>query len=515
MNCNQCQEVQGNSCKIIGTCGKDDSLNSIYEGIRNFIMVLAKDTNAGVYDNVLEIDKYITNMLFLQITNVNFDKEDVKKYLEIGGDLIGKSVSLEEASNEVGFFCDDEDVHSVKQTIYYGLMGLGAYMHHANNLGFNAPEINSFVRRALEDLISDKRDLNSYIELMLATGNNCVAVMKLLDEANTTSFGNPEISNVNIGVGKNPGILISGHDMNDIKQLLIQTQGSGVDVYTHSEMLSAHYYPELKKFSHLVGNYGNAWYDQVTTFETFNGPIVFTTNCLVPPKKTSTYNNRVFTTGLTGMSEWSKVEEKVNGEKDFSKVIELAKKCAAPSPLEEGEIVGGFAHNQVLSLADTIVEKVKEGKIKKFVVMAGCDGRQSNRKYYTEFAAALPSDTIILTAGCAKYRYNKLELGSIDGIPRVLDAGQCNDSYSLAVIALKLAEVFECDVNELPIAYNIAWYEQKAITVFLALLSLGVKNIKVGPTLPAFLSDNVVQFLIENYNVSTISTVEEDLKTMI
>lgn len=516
MNCNQCQEVQGKACKVVGTCGKSETLHTCYEAIRNFIIPLAKEVNEGKYENVLEIDKYITDMLFIQITNVNFDTEDVKNYLEVEGSKVtGKTVSYEEEKNrDIGYIVSDVDITSLRETIYYGLMGLGAYLHHANNLGYNSVAINEFVRNTLVQLVNDELDLNAYIELMLETGTNCVNVMELLDKANTTSFGNPEISEVNIGTFNNPGILISGHDMNDIKQLLQQTKDSGVDVYTHSEMLSAHYYPELKKYSHLVGNYGNAWYDQTTTFETFNGPVIFTTNCLVPPKANNTYNDRVFTTGVTGMDQWKKIPVN-NGIKDFSEVIELAKKCPSPTGIETGKIVGGFAHNQVLALADTIIEKINEGKISKFVVMAGCDGRQSSRNYYTEFASKLPSDTIILTAGCAKYRYNKLDLGDIDGVPRVLDAGQCNDSYSLAVIALTLADVFKCDVNELPIAYNIAWYEQKAITVFLALLSLGVKNIKVGPTLPAFLSENVVNFLVENYNVSTITTVEEDMKTMI
>ncbi|MFV0424393.1 MAG: hydroxylamine reductase [Bacilli bacterium] len=516
MNCNQCQEVQKNGCRVIGTCGKVEELDFIYKGLRNFLMDLAKDTNSGVYSDIDEIDKYITDMLFLQITNVNFDLNDVKRYLETeGSSLVGRSVSYTEELKKGGFNTDDEDINSLKETIYYGLMGLSAYMHHANNLGYKSKEINVFVRKALEALLASDKDLNYYVELMLETGKYSVEVMKLLDEANTTKFGNPEISEVNIGVGNNPAILISGHDMNDIKQLLEQTEGLGIDVYTHSEMLSAHYYPELKKYEHLVGNYGNAWYDQVDTFETFNGPIIFTTNCLVPPKKNASYNDRVFTTGVTGMEGWKKITIDENGKKDFSPVIELAKQCDAPTQIESGTIVGGFAHNQVLALAETVIEKVREGKISKFVVMAGCDGRQSSRKYYTEFASSLPKSTIILTAGCAKYRYNKLNLGDIDGIPRVLDAGQCNDSYSLAVIALKLAEVFECDVNELPIAYNIAWYEQKAITVFLALLFLGVKNIKVGPTLPAFLSPNIVNFLVENYNVSTITTVEQDLNDLI
>ncbi|MFV0499873.1 MAG: hydroxylamine reductase [Bacilli bacterium] len=515
MNCNQCQEVQGRACKIIGTCGKNDELASVYLGLRQFLINLSIEVNAGKHSNVSEIDKYITDMLFLQITNVNFDIEDVKRYVEVeGSKLVGRDVKYKEEI-DLGFKVEDEDIVSLKETIYYGLMGLCAYLHHANNLGYKSEDISKFIRNTLELLVNKSYDLNDYIELMLETGSYCVKVMELLDKANTTSFGNPQISEVNIGVKKNPGILISGHDMNDIKQLLEQTNGSGVDVYTHSEMLSAHYYPELKKYEHLAGNYGNAWYDQVTTFESFNGPIIFTTNCLVPPKKNATYNDRVFTTGVTGMPDWTKINVDENGNKDFSDVIKLAKSCASPSEIESGAIVGGFAHNQVLSLADTIVEKINEGKIKKFIVMAGCDGRQSKREYYADFAKALPKDTIILTAGCAKYRYNKLDLGDIDGIPRVLDAGQCNDSYSLAVIALTLAKVLDCDVNELPIVYNIAWYEQKAITVFLALLSLGVKNIKVGPTLPAFLSPNVVNFLVENYNVSTISTVEEDLKAMI
>ncbi len=513
MNCNQCQEVQNNACKVVGSCGKSESLDSKYKSLREFIIDLALNIELGNYDESKAFDKYITDALFIQITNVNFELNYVNSFLEEGMKIV--KAQGEYLENNKSFYTDDEDIQSLRETIYYGLMGMAAYHYHAINLGYESQSIFKFTRVALSQLVNDELGLNDYVELMLETGRKSVEVMSRLDEANTSKYGNPQISHVNIGVKNKPGILISGHDMSDIEELLVQTKDSGVDVYTHSEMLSAHYYPNLNKYEHLVGNYGNAWYDQVKTFETFNGPIIFTTNCLVPPKKDASYNNRTFTTGVTGMPNWQRIENDENGKKDFSKVIELAKSTLPPQEIETGEIIGGFAHNQVISLADTIIEKIDEGKIKKFVVMAGCDGRQSKREYYTEFAKSLPADTIILTAGCAKFRYNKLNLGDIDGIPRVLDAGQCNDSYSLAKIALTLSEVLKCDINDLPIVYNIAWYEQKAITVFLALLSLNVKNIKVGPTLPAFLSPNIVSFLVDNYNVSTISTVSEDIKQMI
>lgn len=513
MNCNQCQEAQNNlACTVVGTCGKDERVDIALKGLRNVSMKLAK-ISEGVENN--ELDAYLVDALFMQITNVNFSFDDINDYLKSSSKFTNTEVDYLKEGREVeNFYTTDEDIKSIRETIYYGLMGMCAYYHHARNLSVESDEITKFLRSALVKLSDNSLCLEDYVGLMLSTGEYSVKVMQLLDSVHNETFGVPEISNVNIGVNNRPGILISGHDLNDIKQLLEQTKNSGVDVYTHSEMLSAHYYPELKKYEHLVGNYGNAWYDQVETFETFNGPIVFTTNCLVPPKKSATYNDRVFTTGVTGMNEWKKILVNEDGTKDFSEVINLAKSLESPTEIESGNITGGFAHSQVLSLADVIIEKINEGKIKKFVVMAGCDGRQAKRKYYEEFATSLPEDTIILTAGCAKYRYNKLGLGDIDGIPRVLDAGQCNDSYSLAAIALKLSEVLDCDVNDLPIVYNIAWYEQKAITVFLALLSLGVKNIKVGPTLPAFLSPNITKFLVDNYNVSTISDVETDMEEL-
>lgn len=514
MKCNQCQEAQNNiACEVFGSCGKDERVYQALEGLKNISIKLAcqfKDENNN------QLDNYLVDALFMQVTNVNFDFDAINAFLKEAEVFIGSEIDYVKEAKEIeDFYINDIDIRSLRQTIYYGLMGMCAYYHHARNLRKESDDVMIFLRSTLAKLADNSLDLEAYISLMIRTGEYSVKVMQLLDEVHNDTFGSPEISIVYIGVRDNPGILISGHDLNDIKQLLEQTKDSGVDVYTHSEMLSAHYYPELKKYEHLVGNYGNAWYDQTTTFETFNGPIVFTTNCLVPPRKSATYNNRVFTTGLTGMSQWKKINTNENGEKDFSEVINLAKTHKSPTEIENGNIVGGFAHNQVISLADTIVKKIKNGEISKFFVMAGCDGRQSKRKYYEEFATALPKDTIILTAGCAKYRYNKLNLGDIDGIPRVLDAGQCNDSYSLAAIALKLSEVLDCDINDLPIAYNIAWYEQKAITVFLALISLGVKNIKVGPTLPAFMSPNIVNFLVENFNVSTITDVETDMKELL
>ncbi len=408
---------------------------------------------------------------------------------------------------------ENEDIKSLRELLIYGLKGMAAYTEHAMNLGKTQDEIFAFIEKALLATEDDSLTGDELTALVLECGSYGVKAMALLDEANTSSFGNPVITKVNIGVGNRPGILISGHDLNDLKQLLEQSKDSGVDIYTHSEMLPGHYYPELKKYPHFFGNYGNAWWKQKEEFEKFNGPIVFTTNCIVPPSPKASYKDRVFTTNAAGYPGWKNIKVDANGNKDFSEVIELAKTCQAPTELEKGEIIGGFAHNQVLALADTVIENIKSGAIRKFVVMAGCDGRMASRNYYTEFAEKLPKDTIILTAGCAKYKYNKLNLGDINGIPRVLDAGQCNDSYSLAVIALKLKEVLGLnDVNELPIVYNIAWYEQKAVIVLLALLYLGVKNIHLGPTLPAFLSPNVAKVLVENFGIGTISTVDEDLK---
>ncbi|HQC70572.1 MAG TPA: hydroxylamine reductase, partial [Sedimentibacter sp.] len=415
-------------------------------------------------------------------------------------------------SSEVGVLATaNEDVRSLRELITYGLKGLAAYMKHANVLGYDDKEINTFMQSTLAKLLDDSLTVDDLVALTLETGKFGVSGMALLDKANTSTYGNPEITKVNIGVGKNPGILISGHDLGDLEQLLKQTEGTGVDVYTHSEMLPAHYYPHLKKYKHLVGNYGNAWWKQKEEFESFNGPVLMTTNCIVPPK--DSYKDRLFTTGSAGYPGCKHIEGSTGTEKDFTEIIELAKKCAPPTEIETGEIVGGFAHEQVFALADKVVDAVKSGAIKKFFVMAGCDGRAKSRNYYTEFAKALPEDTVILTAGCAKYKYNKLNLGDIGGIPRVLDAGQCNDSYSLALIALKLKEVFELqDINELPLAFNIAWYEQKAVIVLLALLYLGVKNIHLGPTLPAFLSPNVANVLVEKFGIAGIGTVEDDLK---
>jgi hydroxylamine reductase len=409
---------------------------------------------------------------------------------------------------------DNEDIRSLKELIVYGLKGMAAYAEHAANLGFEKEEIAIFMQNTLAKLLDKSLSVDDLVALTLETGKYGVDAMALLDEANTTSYGNPEISEVNIGVGTNPGILISGHDLKDMEELLIQTEGTGVDVYTHGEMLPANYYPKLKKYKHFVGNYGNAWWKQVEEFEKFNGPILFTTNCIVPPKKDSAYADKVFTTGATGYPGFKYIApRKAGGQKDFSEIIELAKKCKAPTEIETGKIVGGFGHAQVFALADKVVDAVKSGAIKKFFVMAGCDGRMKSRDYYTEFAEKLPKDKVILTAGCAKFKYNKLPLGDIGGIPRVLDAGQCNDSYSLAVIALKLKEIFNLnDVNELPIAYNIAWYEQKAVIVLLALLYLGVKNIHLGPTLPAFLSPNVAKVLVDNFKIAGIGTVEDDIE---
>ncbi len=406
---------------------------------------------------------------------------------------------------------DNEDIRSLREMITYGLKGLAAYVKHANALGYDDEAICAFMQKALAATADNKITIDEYIALTLETGKVGVDGMALLDKANTESYGHPEITKVNIGVSNKPGILVSGHDLKDLEQLLIQTEGTGVDVYTHSEMLPAHYYPAFKKYSHFIGNYGNAWWKQTEEFESFNGPILMTTNCIVPPK--DSYKARVFTTGAAGYTGCTHITADEEGNKDFSALIELAKTCEAPIEIEHGEIIGGFAHNQVLALADKIVEAVKTGAIKKFFVMAGCDGRQKKREYYTDFAKALPQDTVILTAGCAKYKYNKLDLGDIGGIPRVLDAGQCNDSYSLALIALKLKEVFELeDINELPIAFNIAWYEQKAVIVLLSLLHLGVKNIHLGPTLPAFLSPNVANVLVENFGIGGITNVEDDMK---
>lgn len=536
MFCYQCQETAGNSgCTQAGVCGKSPAVAGIQDLLvyvtKGISEVTTKLREEGKKVST-EINHLITLNLFTTITNANFDEEaiasrivstiDAKK--ELISQLSDKA-SLSEAAlwegttfefaakaATVGVLAtENEDIRSLRELITYGLKGLSAYSKHANALLKDDEEVDAFLQRALAKTLDDTLGAEELVALTLETGKYGVNGMALLDAANTTAYGNPEITKVNIGVGTRPGILISGHDLRDMELLLQQTEGTGVDVYTHSEMLPAHYYPAFKKYSHFVGNYGNAWWKQKEEFESFNGPILMTTNCIVPPK--DSYKDRLYTTGAAGFPGCKHIGGEIGQEKDFSEIIEHAKKCAAPTEIETGEIVGGFAHNQVLALADAVVGAVKSGAIKKFVVMAGCDGRAKSRNYYTDFANALPKDAVILTAGCAKYKYNKLELGDIGGIPRVLDAGQCNDSYSLAVIALKLKEVFGLeDINDLPIIYNIAWYEQKAVIVLLALLHLGVKNIHLGPTLPAFLSPNVAKVLVENFGIAGIGTVEEDME---
>ncbi|OFX85649.1 MAG: hydroxylamine reductase [Bacteroidetes bacterium GWF2_33_16] len=545
MFCYQCQETaKGTGCTIQGVCGKKDDVANmqdllmfVLKGI-SFYTKTARDKGIE-YDE--KINKFVFDGLFATITNANFSKQifiervtsaleirnSLRKKLEDAGVNIevlkphssaiwdGTPDTYEEKAKLVGVLAtENEDVRSLRELITYGLKGLAAYTEHAFNLGYENKELYKFMQDTLLATTDNSLTSDQLVALTLQTGKYGVEAMALLDKANTSSYGNPEITKVNIGVKDNPGILISGHDLKDMEELLKQTDGTGVDVYTHSEMLPANYYPAFKKYKHFVGNYGNSWWKQKEEFETFNGPILFTTNCLVPPKKDAGYYNKVYTTGAAGFDGFPHIADRVNGKsKDFSQIIEHAKKCASPIEIEKGEIIGGFAHNQVIQLADKVVDAVKSGAIKKFFVMAGCDGRMKDRDYYTEFADKLPKDTVILTAGCAKYRYNKLQLGDIGGIPRVLDAGQCNDSYSLAVIALKLKEVFQKnDINELPIAYNIAWYEQKAVIVLLALLYLGVKNIHLGPTLPAFLSPNVAKVLVETFGIAGIGTVDEDIK---
>lgn len=539
MFCYQCQETsKGTGCALMGVCGKTPKVSNI----QDLLLFVAR--GVAVYNNELRkqgkasatADKYIVDAMFISITNANFDfeaiKEKVKEGLKLKSILAvtlgtpniilpdectwnGDESEFMDKALEVGVLrTKDEDIRSLKELVHYGLKGMAAYAEHAYNLDKTDDEIFTFIQKALADITREDISVNELVALALETGKYGVQVMALLDAANTGRFGNPEITQVNIGVGKNPGILISGHDLRDIEELLQQTEGTGVDVYTHSEMLPAHYYPHLKKYKHLVGNFGEAWWQQKEDFEAFNGPILFTTNCIVPPSKNASYIGRIFTTGASGLDGAKHISERKNGQpKDFSEIIEMAKQCQPPREIETGTITGGFAHAQVMALADKVVDAVKSGAIKKFFVMAGCDGRMKSRSYYTDFAQALPEDTVILTAGCAKYRYNKLPLGDIYGIPRVLDAGQCNDSYSLAVIALKLKEVFGLDdINQLPIAFNIAWYEQKAVIVLLALLHLGVKNIHLGPTLPGFLSPNVAKVLVENFGISGVSTVEEDIE---
>ena len=535
MFCYQCQETAGcKGCTMSGVCGKkpdvaamQDLLVYVTKGISAVTTALRQEGKQVS----AEINHLITLNLFTTITNANFDKESIEA--RIRATLTEKDVLLaqiadpsglpeaakwngsgnwEEKAATVGVLStENEDIRSLRELITYGLKGLSAYSKHANVLLKDDEEVDAFLQRALAATLDDNLSVEELIALTMETGKHGVSGMALLDKANTEAYGNPEITKVNIGVGTNPGILVSGHDLRDLEMLLEQTQGTGVDVYTHSEMLPAHYYPAFKKYPNFIGNYGNAWWKQKEEFESFNGPILMTTNCIVPPK--DSYKDRIYTTGAAGYPGCTHIPGEIGEQKDFSVIIEHAKKCAAPTEIETGELIGGFAHAQVLALADQVVDAVKSGAIKKFVVMAGCDGRAKSREYYTEFAKALPKDAVILTAGCAKYKYNKLPLGDINGIPRVLDAGQCNDSYSLAVIALKLKEVFGLDdINDLPIAYNIAWYEQKAVIVLLALLSLGVKNIHLGPTLPAFLSPNVAKVLVENFGIAGISTVEEDLK---
>ena len=544
MFCYQCQEAsKGIGCTIKGVCGKDDvtaNRMDLLMFVMKGIAVVAEKLRANGTP-ATTANHFITEGLFSTITNANFDVNSISarvtEGLKLRNDLIGKAVAagialpkLEELSwngNEseyesksasVGVLREsNEDVRSLKELVIYGLKGMAAYAEHASKLGFEEEDIYAFIQHALAATTRTDISADELTALVLETGSFGVKTMALLDKANTTSYGNPEVTKVNIGVGKNPGILISGHDLKDMEELLAQTEGTGVDVYTHSEMLPANYYPAFKKYKHFVGNYGNAWWKQREEFESFNGPILFTTNCIVPPLSGASYKDKVYTTNAAGYPGFKHVTaRKEGGTKDFSEIIEVAKKCAAPTEIEHGEIIGGFAHNQVMQLAGQVVDAVKSGAIKKFVVMAGCDGRMKTRDYYSDFATQLPKDNVILTAGCAKYRYNKLPLGDINGIPRVLDAGQCNDSYSLALIALKLKEVFELqDINELPIVYNIAWYEQKAVIVLLALLSLGVKNIHLGPTLPAFLSPNVANVLVENFGISSIRTPEEDIKEWI
>lgn len=535
MFCYQCQETAGNKgCTINGVCGKTNVTSNLQDLLVFATKALSEVLRAARKEGIKiskEINHLVSENLFITITNANFDDEAIKNSIdntfkvkkEIISQLkdtssLSESAKYEtvrenydEAAKTVGFLSiENEDIRSLKALITFGLKGLAAYLHHANVLLAENEDIDIFLQSALADTLSDK-SVDELIALTLETGKYGVDAMALLDGANTKAYGNPEITEVNIGVRKNSAILISGHDLRDLEMLLKQTEGTGVDVYTHSEMLPAHYYPAFKKYSHFAGNYGTAWYNQKEDFENFNGPVLLTTNCLVPPKES--YKARVYTTGAVGFAGCTHIPGKIGEEKDFSIIIEHAKKCESPKEIETGKIIGGFAHNQVLALADKVVEAVKSGAVKKFVVMAGCDGRQKSRSYYTEFAEKLPKDTIILTAGCAKYRYNKLNLGNIGGIPRVLDAGQCNDSYSLALIALKLKEVFNLDdINKLPIIYNIAWYEQKAAIVLLALLHLGVKNIHLGPTLPAFLSPNVTKVLVENFGIGGISSVDEDMK---
>ena len=534
MFCFQCQETAGNKgCTKVGVCGKNENTANSQD-----LLIYVTKGLSEVVNKIGEVDsKYydlISNNMFVTITNANFDEEDILDKVEEtikAKDKLIEENKLEDLSDAAKYTSDDrdelkrkaievgvlniinEDERSLVELVTYGLKGMAAYNHHANVLGYRNEEVDKFIAKTLEKTLKDDKDINDLIDLTMETGKHGLMAMELLDKANTEKFGNPEITEVDFSAGDNPAILISGHDLNDMEMLLEQSKDSGVDIYTHSEMLPANYYPKFKKYDHFHGNYGNSWWSQNEEFQKFNGPILMTTNCIVPLKKDNDYLDRLFTTGNAGYPGAKHIEADENGKKDFSQIIEMAKSCKAPENLENTKIVGGFAHNQVEALAGDVVKEIKAGNIKKFVVMAGCDGRHKGRSYYTEFAEKLPKDYVILTAGCAKYRYNKLNLGDINGIPRVLDAGQCNDSYSLVKTALLLQDAFGLEsVNDLPLEFNIAWYEQKAVIVLLALLSLGVKNIHLGPTLPAFLSKTVVNFLVENFNISPITNVEKDLE---
>ena len=536
MFCFQCQETaKGTGCEVRGVCGKNEEVAKLQDLLIYVTKGISEIVVKGNIEvkSISEVNHQVLKSLFITITNANFDdgaienqihkmigfRNELKK--QISGVNLGDAAEFEvsdrasmlDKASKVGVLStENEDVRSLREMIIYGLKGMAAYTHHALNIGKEDLAISAFIYEALASTLDNSLSADNLVALTLKTGEFGVKAMALLDEANTSKYGNPEITSVNIGVRNNPGILISGHDLTDLEQLLEQTKGTGIDVYTHSEMLPAHYYPFFKKYDNFAGNYGGSWWQQVTEFGTFNGPILFTTNCIVPPRSEE-IRQRIFTSGASGYPGCMHITADENGKKDFSEIITMAKQCKPPVEIETGSIVGGFAHNQVFALADKVVDAVKSGAIKKFFVMAGCDGRMKSREYYTEFAKKLPNDTVILTAGCAKYRYNKLGLGDIGGIPRVLDAGQCNDSYSLVVIALKLKEIFGLDdVNDLPIAYNIAWYEQKAVIVLLALLYLGVKNIHLGPTLPGFLSPNVAKVLVEKFGIAGIGQVEDDIK---
>lgn len=544
MFCFQCQETaKGIGCTLRGVCGKLPQVSNHMDLLLGVVRGIATIDRAIIHAGAKSVEgvgPYVVDALFSTITNANFDDQSillrVDKGIALKKELLavaqenkialpnyhevkwgGEKADYEAQSKKEGILRNDnEDLRSLKELTVLGLKGVAAYYEHATRLGHSNDAIMNFMLDALSTIANPEATMDTLLNLVLTTGKYGVDVMALLDKANTSSYGNPEITKVNIGVKNRPGILITGHDLHDIEDLLKQTEGTGIDVYTHGEMLPAHYYPKLKQYKHLVGNYGNAWWKQKEEFSSFNGPIVFTTNCIVPPAPNANYKDRVFTMNSTGYPGWKHIEADANGHKDFSEVIAIAKQCQAPTEIETGEIVGGFAHNQVLALADQIVEAVKSGAIRKFVVMGGCDGRMKSRDYYTEFAQQLPHDVVILTSGCAKYKYNKLQLGDINGIPCVLDAGQCNDSYTWAVVALKLKEIFgAANINDLPIAFNIAWYEQKAVIVLLALLNLGIKNIHIGPTLPAFVSPAVLKVLVEQFGLGGITTVEDDLKTMI